>query len=240
MFNDKVYFESVNGKQIFCTFSESETPARKLVIMSHGFRGSNIGPARQFVDFQRILNKNGYSVLRIDQPNCGNSEGDYLDSSFREWVNTLVYFADKYLKAGFEVNLLGQSMGASAVIVASSSSQLKGKIPCLLLWVPDPETDFTGDTQKIYEEGGQKYRGLFWQEAKDSDIYQCLTDYVGKIHLVYGEKDKYVKRKLVNKTLKIVEAKGQSTLILPGQDHSPWEFDLVQEVYRRELIKLQE
>jgi len=238
MFADKVYFEEIKGKKIFCCFSESDLPSKKIVIMSHGFRGTNVGPARQFVDFQRILNKEGYSVLRFDQPNGGNSEGDYLDSSFDEWVNTFVYFADKYLKAGYEVNLFGQSMGASAAIVTSANPLIKNKIPCLLLWVPDPETDFTDDPQKIFEEGGQKYRGFFWQEAKDSNIYKCLNDFQGKIHLVYGEVDRYVSRELMEKTMKLVKDKGQEVVVLKGQDHSPWEYDLVQEVYKQELAIL--
>ena len=97
MFNEKVYFEQVNGKQIFCDFSEPENPQKKIVIMSHGFRGSSTGPARTFVDFQRILNKEGFSVLRFDQPNSGNSEDDYLETSYNEWVDTITYFAKNTL-----------------------------------------------------------------------------------------------------------------------------------------------
>ena len=240
MFNDKVYFEKINGKNVFCDYSEADNSQNKIVIMSHGFRGTNVGPARQFLDFQRILNKEGFSVLRFDQTNGGNSEGDYLDTSFNEWVNTIVYFADKYLKDGYEVNLLGQSMGASATIAATSNPLVKNRIPCILLWVPDPETDFSGNPEEILEEGGQMYRNSFWQEAKDSNIFQCLNDYQGKIHLVYGEVDRYVSKELMDKTIKIVKDKKQEVMILKGQDHSPWKYDLVQEVYKQELVKLRE
>lgn len=157
MFNEKVYFEEVNGRQIFCDFSEPENPQKKLVIMSHGFRGSSTGPARTFVDFQRILNKEGYSVLRFDQPNSGNSEGDYLETSYKKWVDTIVYFAKKYLDQGYKVALLGQSMGGAATVVATNSSELKHKIPCVLLWVPGVnEGDFNGKPEEIFEEAGQK------------------------------------------------------------------------------------
>ncbi len=240
MFTDKVYFEEVRGKKVFCSFSESDISTKKIVIMSHGFRGTNVGPARQFVDFQRILNKEGFSTLRFDQPNGGNSEGDYLDTSFNEWVNTIVYFANKFLKEEYEVNILGQSMGASATIAATSNPLIKDKIPCILLWVPDPETDFSENPGEICEEGGQKYRSTFWQEAKDSNIFQCLNDYKGKIHLVYGEVDRYVSKDLMNKTIKTVKDKGQEVMILKGQDHSPWEYDLAQEVYKQELDLLKQ
>jgi hypothetical protein len=236
MFNDKVYFEEVNGKQIFCDFSEPDNPQRKIVIISHGFRGSSTGPARTFVDFQRLLNKEGFSVLRFDQPNSGNSEGDYLETSYNEWVNTIIYFAKKYIDLGFKVSLLGQSMGGAATVVATSRPELKGKIPCIILWVPGVnEGDFNGNSEEIFEEAGQKYKGKFWLEAREADFFKCLGDYVGKIHLVYGENDRFISRELRDNVIKIVKEKGQQAEILKGQDHSPWEYDLVQKVYKEEL-----
>lgn len=237
---EQVFFKEIDGKRVFCVYSELTDRTKKIVIMSHGFRGTSEGPARQFVDFQRILNKNGYSVLRFDQPNSGNSEGDYLDSSFNEWINVIVALAKEYLDKGYEVNLLGQSMGASATVAATGDPRIKNKISCILLWVPDPETDFFGNPQETYEEGGQKYKGKFWQEAKESNFFQKLNDYQGKIHLVYGEIDRYVEKSLREKTIQIVKDKGQTVVILNGQDHSPWEYNLVQEVYKQELAKLKE
>ena len=151
MFGEKVYFEKVNGKNIFCTFSEPKKSLKKIVIMSHGFRASSIGPARTFVDFQRLLNNSGYSVLRFDQPNSGNSEGDYLETSYNEWVDTIVYFANKYLNQKYKVALLGQSMGGAATVVATSRTKLKNKIPCILLWVPGVnEGDFKGKPDEVF------------------------------------------------------------------------------------------
>jgi len=230
-----VNLQEVNGKEIFIVFSEPEKPQKKLVIMSHGFRGSSIGPARTFVDFERILLLNGYSVLRFDQPNSGNSEGDYTDSSFNEWVDTTTYFANKYLDDGYQVALLGQSMGASTTVVASAKPEIEGKIKCLLLWVPDPKATFDKPANEVYEEGGQKYRGTFWQEAKDSDFLGCLDQFEGAIHLVYGENDKYISKELRKEVVNAVKAKNQKIMILPNQDHSPWEFDSAQQVYEEEL-----
>lgn len=235
IFNEKVYFEDVDGKKIFCDFAEPENPQKKIVIMSHGFRGSSIGPARSFVDFARILNENGISSLRFDQPNSGNSEGNYIDSSFDEWIDTTTYFAKKYLELGYKVYLLGQSMGATTTVIATARPEIKDKIPCIILWVPDPKSTFSEDPNKIEEEGGQKYKNTFWQEAKDSDFFRCLNDYNGKIYLAYGEDDRYISQELRNQVVKVVEEKGQLVKILRGQDHSPWEFDLAQEVYNEEL-----
>lgn len=238
---ESVFFEKVNNKKIFCYLSEPNLFQKKMIIMSHGFRGSSDGPARQFVDFQRFLNKEGFSVLRFDQPNSGNSDGDYLDASYSEWVNTTVYFANKYLDIGYKVALMGQSMGAAVSIVATSRPELKDKIPCILLWVPGVnDGDFNGDSDEIFEEAGQKYKGKFWKEAREKNSFKCLEEYKGGIHLVYGEKDRYVSKGLRKKVIEIVREKNQPYMILKGQDHSPWKYDLAQEVYRQELTKLKE
>jgi pimeloyl-ACP methyl ester carboxylesterase len=236
MFIDKVYFEEVDEKKIFCVLSEPDPNQKRIVIISHGFRGSSTGPARTFVDFARILNKNGFSTLRFDQPNSGNSEGDYLDSSYDEWVRTIVYFANKYLSRGYKVVLMGQSMGAAATVIATSKPELKNKIPCILLWVPGVnEGDFKGKPDEVFEEDGQKYKGRFWIEANKANFSKCLGNYNGGIHLVYGEKDRYIPQELRNKVINMVKTNGQPVIILKGQNHSPWEYDLCQKVYTEEL-----
>ncbi len=239
---DKVFFELINNKKIFCYLSEPiSTKQKNIIIMIHGFRGNSTGPARQFVDFQRILNNENYSVLRIDLPNSGNSDGDYIDVSYDEWVSTIVYFAKKYLNLNYKVALLGQSMGAAAVIIATAKPELKNKIPCVLLWVPGVnDGDFSGNSEEIFEEAGQQYKGKFWQEARNAKFFKCLEEYNGGIHLVYGEKDKYINENLREKVIKLVKAKNQPYMILKGQDHSPWEHDIVQNVYSEELSKLNE
>jgi pimeloyl-ACP methyl ester carboxylesterase len=229
------YFETINNKQVFCILTEPEPSQKKVVIMSHGFRGSSIGPARSFVDFENLLLKEGFSVLRFDQPSGSNSEGDYLDSSFNEWVQTTSYFAQKYLDSGYQVALLGQSMGATTTMIVAGQDEFKDKVSCIILWVPDAKSNTSVDPNQIYEEGGQKYKGSFWTEARDADFFGALDKYNGGIHLVYGEHDKYVSQDLREKTIAKVKGKGQPHIILPGQDHSPWDFDVSQQVYKEEI-----
>ncbi len=236
--NSKVSFETINGKKVFQIITEPEVSNKKIVIMSHGFRGSSIGPARTFVDFENLLTKNGFSTLRFDQPCGGNSEGNYVDSSFNEWIETTTYFSKKYIDLGYQVALLGQSMGATTTMIVAAKDELKDKIPCILLWVPDPKSTFTTEGNEIGEEGGQKYRETFWQEARDADFFQCLQGYQGGIHLVYGENDKYISQQLRNQVIEEVKKKNQPFMVLPGQDHSPWEFDIAQKVYQEELAFL--
>jgi pimeloyl-ACP methyl ester carboxylesterase len=69
----QVFYENIDGYNIFCHVTKSTVPSKKLIIMCHGFRGSSIGPVRTFVDFAKILVNSGYNVLRFDQFGCGNS-----------------------------------------------------------------------------------------------------------------------------------------------------------------------
>jgi hypothetical protein len=242
---EKAFFEEINGKQVFCVLSQPQFPSKKMVIMSHGFRGNSTGPSRSFVNFKDILVSEGFNVFRFDQTNSGNSEGRFIDSSFNEWVQTIVYFVRKYLDEGYEIVLLGQSMGATATVIASARDEIKDKIVAIMLWVPDPKSDSPDwlskkvSTKKyqdnIFEEGGQKYKGNFWQEVKDADFFTCLNEYKGPIHLVYGQEDMFVSEKLRKKVADAVKNKEQQVMILGGQDHSGWDYDVCQEVYKTEL-----
>lgn len=230
-----ISFENINNKKIFQIFTKPDVSQKKIVIMSHGFRGSSIGPARTFVNFEKLLLNKGFSVLRFDQPNSGNSEGDFVESSFKDWVDTTTYFAKKYIEKEYKVCLLGQSMGATVTMAVTSRNEIKNKIPCIILWAPDPESTFDNDPDKINEEEGQKYKESFWKEAHKTNFFKNLKEYAGGIHLVYGENDKYVSKDLRDETVKHIQEKNQPTMILKGQGHNPWEYDIYNEVYNEEL-----
>jgi len=229
------FFETISNNRVFCILTEPDSSQKKIVIMSHGFRGSSIGPARSFVDFEKLLIQEGFSVLRFDQPCGGNSDGDHLDSSFNEWVQTTSYFAQKYLDQDYQVVLLGQSMGATTTMVVAGQDGFKNSIPCIILWVPDAKSTTSANSDQIYEEGGQKYKGKFWTEARDANFFAAMDKYPGGIHLVYGKHDKYVAKELRDKTIDIVKSKGQHHMILPGQDHGTWDYEIAQQVYKEEI-----
>jgi pimeloyl-ACP methyl ester carboxylesterase len=230
----EIFFEKINGKRVFVV-TDLVADSKQLVLMSHGFRGTSCGPARQFVDFATHLKKNGISAVRFDQPHSGNSEGDYLHSSFNEWVETTTYLARKYLDDGYQVTLMGQSMGASTSVIASAQPQLQKQIRALLLWVPDPKSTTAVNLEQIYEESGQKYYGRFWQEAKDSDFFDCLEKFKGEIHLVYGEHDRYIKPELRQQVIDLAKQKKAQVNILSGEDHSPWKYQNAQEIMKKHL-----
>lgn len=235
-----VGYETVGENNIFYIHTGADTESRKMVIMLHGFRGSSVGPSRAFVDFERLLIDAGYDVLRFDQPCCGNSSGDFIDSSFNSWVSTTIYFIKKYLSAGYEIALLGQSMGATTAMVASVKEGIIERIRTIMLWVPDPKSTFNNDPDVEYEEGGQRYKGTFWLEARNAGFFDCLETYTGSLHLVYGESDKYIDAEMRNMVIKIAEQKGHLVSVLAGQDHSSWDYSVMQDLYQQEIGFLRE
>ena len=234
---DQVFYQRIRNRRIFCHFSEPLQSTERLIVMCHGFKGSSTGPARGFVNFSRMLIQHGYSVLRFDQPNCGNSDGSFLDVSFNEWVGTIVELTENYTARGYRVALLGESMGASAAIVAARKDRIHGKVSALLLWSPDPVTSSSADPAAIYEERGQKFRGRFWTEAKEANILSALRAFEGGIHLVHGELDDIVGRDM-SKLLEVARESGGTVLTLDNEGHSNWGEDTALMVYRQEIEKL--
>lgn len=232
------------GREVFTILTEPDHPTDRLLIMSHGFRGSSIGPAREFVDLERLLIDDGIACLRFDQPGSGNSDGDFRDSSFRVWIETIAAIARRYLDAGRRVALLGQSMGATATLVAAALELLRGRIPAVILWVPDPKenlehadpayTTLSGGVGGFVDEGGQRVRADFWREASRAGFFAALDAYEGAIHVVYGEDDVFVPPEVRADVVRRVQANGQLATVLPGQGHSSWDYDVAQDVYEME------
>lgn len=229
---ERNFFENINEKKVFCILDDPVEQAKSVVIMAHGFHSSSAASSLKV--FSSKIVAAGFSALRFDQPGCGRSEGEFIDSSFTDWVETIIYFAKKFLTQGCMVALFGNSMGATATVIAAGSQTLQNKIPCLLLWAPDPKSTVSVDPDQILKEGGMKYRGRFWLEARDANFFSCLQNYVGNIHLVYGEQDSVVDTQLQQKVIQVVQ-KNRPVMILQGQPHGHWPKDVLDSVIAKEI-----
>jgi uncharacterized protein len=245
----KVELTNVSGRQVFTILTEPDEPTGRLLIMAHGFRGHSTGPARTFVDLERLLIADGIACLRFDQPGSGNSEGDFYDSSFNAWVDTIAELARSHLQTGRKVALLGQSMGGSASIIATARQQILGGISAVILWAPGANDNFEYPDESYLElpfpdadyveENGQRVGADYWRQAHQAGFYRALDGFDGAIHLVYGEHDQFDPDGLRSRVIDRVRAKGQPVTILAGQGHSSWDYALTQDVYRleREFLK---
>lgn len=200
---------------------------KKIVIFCHGYRSSTIGPNRFFVRAARKLADHGISSLRFDQYGSGNSEGDFYDSSFNDWVATTKAIVEEYTNRGYAVALFGQSMGGSTVLAAAADL---GSLRAIVSWVPDASVDdFHAPESGVIEEGGQIVRSSYWQEAHDARVGDRLPDIKVPAYIVQCTADEYVDQ--ANREKLIKNALPQHTIEnFEGYKHSSWTYEQSEDI----------
>jgi esterase/lipase len=222
--------QNYNNHRIATTFHDAGS--KNIVIFCHGFRGTSIGPSRYFVKVARKLAENNISSLRFDQYCSGNSDGDFLDSSFADWVMTTKKIAQDYLDRGYKVALFGQSMGGAAVIATSAAIP---ELTATVAWVPDPNIDeFNPGADGFVEEGGQLVQNSFWQEAHDAKVSDKLAEINIPMYIVQCTADEFVDEANRNVIQENAQPNHQVD-ILDGFRHSQWTFEQSETVIARSV-----
>lgn len=202
-----------------------------VVLFAHGFRGEKTGPHRSFVSAARALAARGISSLRIDQYGSGDSEGEFIDSRFDDWVETLITLAVDYRDQGRRVAMFGQSMGGSAVICAAAEVP----VSAVVSWVPDASIDaFVPGGEDFAEEDGQRVSNAFWTQAHRADIVGDMAHVSTPCYLVFGTADEYVSKEnrqaLINAT-----STADKIDVFDGYPHSAWTFDQTADIIARSV-----
>lgn len=212
-------FEEYNSHQLATVFHDAG--GKKVVIFCHGFWGSLVGPGRHFVRAARQLAGQGVSSLRFDQYGSGNSEGDFKDSSFDDWVATTCAIAHKYLEQGFQVALFGQSMGGAAVIVAAAKmSEIAGSV----VWVPDPKINPPNPDPSGYDEAaGQIVQSSYWKEAHDAKAADKLRSVQSPTYIVQCSDDQYVTPENQAAIARNAQ-RNHEVVMLEGYAHANWPY----------------
>ncbi|MDO8593002.1 MAG: alpha/beta hydrolase [bacterium] len=221
---EKFFYKKIKEENISCVFTEPDRKSKNIVIMAHGFRSSSIGSSRKFVTLSRKLAEKGISSLRFDQPGSGNSSGDFYDSSFNDWIKTIQSFTKEYIGKQFRVALMGESMGATAVIDSLEDLQIRKNIYGIALWVPDPKIDRHEINGKYMEEGGQRVNKNYWVEASSHNFMKNLVSYDGDRLIIYGEKDEHISASSRKKVIIAAKRPRSKVIILKGENHSNWSY----------------
>jgi hypothetical protein len=227
--SESLFRTEAAGRSIAC--AHHEAGGDTTVIFSHGFRGEKTGPNRTFVRAARKLADRGVSSLRFDQYGSGDSDGDFLESRFEDWIETIAALTRDQLERGQKVALFGQSMGASAVICAAASLPVEA----IVAWVPDANIDdFTPGPEGFIEEGGQRVGNAFWEQASDADVVKRLTEVSAPSYLVFGTDDEYVSTE--NREA-LVAAAGPNVAIdvFGGYPHSAWTTEQADDIIDRSV-----
>jgi esterase/lipase len=227
---ESIKFIEVNKKKI--TSVINDTGSKNIVIFCHGFRGSKIGPNRFFVKVARELEKQNISSFRFDQHGSGDSEGDFIDSRFDDWVKTTEEIANDYLSKGYKVSLFGQSMGGSAVLV--TASHLGNKLQYVVAWVPDPSVDTLKISGEYMEEVGQRVGWDFWKQAHQVNIVDCFKKITVPTYIVFCDNDEYVSIENQQALISIVQPH-QKIEILKNHTHSSWTYDQTSKIIQNTI-----
>lgn len=222
---EQIRFVEVRGQRIATVFHRAD--ADRVVLLCHGFRGSKIGPSRLFVRLARRLRVAGISTLRFDQYGSGDSEGEFVDSSFDDWVATTRVLAERRLGRGAQIALLGQSMGGAAALVVAA--ELGDRLSSVVAWVPDPSIDEAPAVGEHDEEGGQRVGWRFWHEANRADVARRFREIQAPTLVFFATDDDYVSP--ANQQA-LIEARRphQRIVILDKHTHSGWSYDQAEQV----------
>jgi esterase/lipase len=225
-----IKFIEVNKRKIASVINDAGN--KNIVIFCHGFRSSKIGPNRFFVKVARELEKQNISSLRFDQYGSGDSEGDFIDSRFDDWVKTTEEIINDYLSRGYKVSLLGQSMGGSSVLVVAS--HLGNKLQSVVVWVPDPSVDKLKIYGKHMDEGGQRVDWDFWKQAHQANIVDCFKKIKAPTYVVFCDNDEYVSAENQQALISVAQPH-QKIKILKGHTHSSWAYDQASKVIQNTI-----
>ena len=219
-----------NGHDISTIFHDVRS--RKIVIFCHGYRGTSIGPSRFFVKASRILAKNGISSFRFDQYGSGNSEGDFMDSSFKDWEKTTQIITQDFLDQGYTVGLLGQSMGGATVICVGSELPA---ITSIVAWAPDAGVDlFYPPKNGFIEEGGQRVQSSYWQEAYDARIADRLSNVQAPMYIVQCSDDEYVSAEN-HEAIERNARPNHDVEMYNGYKHSAWTYEQAEGIINKSV-----
>jgi len=220
MQTEQLAFIDIGGHRLASAFHAA--PGKRVVICCHGFLGSKLGPQRLFVRLARQLQSRGIAALRFDQYGSGDSPGDFFDSSFDDWIATTTALARRYRDDGYQVALLGQSMGGATALAVAGD--LGRAVAAVVAWVPDPSVDPMPPGSDWSEEGGQRVRRRYWREAHDADIVGRFRAIAAPTLVFLATADAYVSEEN-RRALIAARREHQRIELLTGWPHSAWTYD---------------
>lgn len=233
-FQDRLAYIDVGGRSIAAVFHPGDS--KKIVIFCHGFRSSKIGPNRFFVRLARRLQQHGIASRRFDQHGSGDSEGDFVESSFDDWIATTKALVQRQRDEGYQVALIGQSMGGATVLAVAGD--LGGDVVSIVAWVPDPSVNAPSISGDVDEEGGQRVRSRYWHEAHAADIVGRFTRITAPTLVHFATNDEYVSEENVQAIIS-GRSDHHRIEILSDWTHSGWSYDQATQVIEESTDFLQ-
>ena len=203
---EPVIFKS-NGEDIYGVLHRPSAKKRRgkgipAVVFCHGFTGNKVEAHRIFVKMARALEQKAIASLRFDFRGCGDSGGDFMNTTVMDEVEDTDCAID-FIKRrpGIDeerIGLIGLSLGGA---VAAYAAGQHPEVKALALWAP--AADLVEEEKQIREEKdipeikklkAVDYYGTlvgrsFINQIPRVQPLQAITRYRGAALIIQGTKD---------------------------------------------------
>lgn len=144
----------IDGQKLFGVLHrplhKKKAPA---VLICHGLAGNKTGRFRLYVKLAHELAKVGIATLRIDFRGCGDSDGEFSDSTVKGFMKdaqqSLQYLVDQKGIDSERIGLFGRSFGAAVAITIATDYKFAKS---LALWAPLFNTHQWQQQWKLFNE----------------------------------------------------------------------------------------
>ncbi|MCK4730501.1 MAG: alpha/beta hydrolase [Candidatus Aenigmarchaeota archaeon] len=189
--------EKLIGIETIPSVSKSKYPT---VILAHGFAYNKEETGGMFSDIAKNLSSAGILVYRFDFSGCGESEGDYSETSLSKLksdLSKILEFVQSQSKVdNSRIGILGQSFGTATAIT------LEPKVKCLIMMgsVAHPKEILAELFGKGYSPEGistrvkpngviTKIKPQFWKDFENHNLLESIKNIHCLILFIHGSKD---------------------------------------------------
>jgi len=201
--DELIHFENLYGEKLTGTLHRPDLPSSHAVIFGHCFtctRHTSI--LRQIC---QDLAKLGFIALRFDFSGNGQSEGEFLESTYSKQISEMETAAELVSSYGVSwIGMAGHSLGASVALLAAAkrntvkavsvlAGRLSGLTPVHFLSKDQQgELKQTGTVFFSSRGRGLKLSTSFFSDAKQFDIPGILRSLSHPLLIVHGNQDEIV------------------------------------------------
>jgi len=188
-------------------------PCKGIVILLHGyFSSTKLGPVNLYVQIARLFAQQGYEFWRIDSFGVGDSDGDFIQSSFELRIKDYKTITELALQNNKNLAYLGHSMGTNfAIYLANCYADFVKRIFLLspsfgnITWFDNLLN--TNQQNQLYTEGIVERKGLtvtkeFIEYIFSDEIYLEIEKCKTKCIVFYATSDEFYNMQSIIKSVK--------------------------------------
>lgn len=193
-----VYKEIQTPKGKIRGFEHETLLPKAKVFIQHGYFSSNhLGPNRMYWQIADHLNKSGFTVYRFACIGMGDSDGEFIDTSYQLHIENNISLINSFKKEGDKIVFIGHSMGTSVAVRLATMFQ-----PISLVLISPSlgkinyiENLFSSNQLNELETTGRTERkGLiasnqFMLNSQDENIFELCKRLKSNVQIHYGLRD---------------------------------------------------